>query len=287
MKTLLAVDGSDNSYEAVRALKYFARTDALMLLHALDVPRPAYPMMMPEVTQELYAATERRMREDGERLLDRVQSLLPMGIGPVTKILEVGSPIDRIVSAVNQHRVDLIVMGARGLGPIKERMLGSISHRLLTYAPCAKLIVTGPMKELSRVLLPLAGEADAERALRFLQLKPFRDPVEIGVVTVLPQTQPPWPVPEQAAKELEVQGLRGAQHFVEDIASKLKSLDYQAVGYAVLGTPVGGILRQVETSQPDLILMGSQGRHGLTRLLLGSVAHALLHQKPCPILVFN
>lgn len=49
MKTLLAVDGSNNSYEAVHALKYFARAEQLTLLHALNVPRPAYPMMLPKV----------------------------------------------------------------------------------------------------------------------------------------------------------------------------------------------------------------------------------------------
>ena len=54
MKTLLAVDGSDHAYEAVRALKYLAKADRLMVLHALEVPRPAYPMMVPEVSEQLY-----------------------------------------------------------------------------------------------------------------------------------------------------------------------------------------------------------------------------------------
>ena len=70
MKTLLAGDGSDNSYEAVHALKYFARAEELTLLHALNVPRKAL---------------EESMREDGERLLVRIQSLLPMHAGPSTK----------------------------------------------------------------------------------------------------------------------------------------------------------------------------------------------------------
>ena len=98
MNTLLTVDGSDNSYEAVHALKYFARAEQLTLLHALDVPRPAYPMMLPEVAEELYKGLEQSMREDGERLLDRVQSLLPMHAGPSTKHLRIGSPAEVIVS---------------------------------------------------------------------------------------------------------------------------------------------------------------------------------------------
>ena len=193
MKTLLAVDGSDNSYEAVHALKYLARAEQLTLLHALNVPRPAYPMMLPEVAEELYKTLEQSMREDGERLLDRVQSLLPLHAGPSTKHLRIGSPAEVIVSMAEEQKADLIVMGARGLGPIKERLLGSVSHRILTLAPCATLIVNGPVKAMKQILLPLQGPFDAEAAIRFLQLKPFHDAVELTLLTVLPSTEPPWP----------------------------------------------------------------------------------------------
>ena len=135
MKILLAVDGSDNSYEAVRSLRYFQRPEELLILHALDVPKPAYPMMVPEVAHELYAAAEQAMKEDGERLLDGIRYLLPEQTGPVTKRLEVGSPGEAIVAVAESRHVDLIVMGVQGLGPVKERLFGSVSHRVLTMAP--------------------------------------------------------------------------------------------------------------------------------------------------------
>ena len=81
MNILLAVDGSDNSYEAVHVMKYIARAERLTLLHALNVPRPAYAEMMPEAAEELYKSLEQSMREDGERLLKQVQSLLPLHAG--------------------------------------------------------------------------------------------------------------------------------------------------------------------------------------------------------------
>ena len=205
MKTLLAVDGSDNAYEAVHAMKYLARAEELTLLHALDVPRPAYPMMVPEVAEELYRSLEQSMREDGERLLGRVQSLLPMHAGPSTKQLRIGSPAEVIVATAEEQQADLIVIGARGLGPIKERLLGSVSHRILTLAPCATLIVNSPVKAMKNILLPLQGLSDAEAAIRFLQLKPFHDPAELTLLTVLPSTQPPWPVEAAAAETLEKQ----------------------------------------------------------------------------------
>ena len=52
MKTLLAVDGRIIPMRPF-GLQYLARAEQLTLLHALDVPRPAYPMMPPEVAEEL------------------------------------------------------------------------------------------------------------------------------------------------------------------------------------------------------------------------------------------
>ncbi len=287
MKTLLAVDGSDHSYEALRALKYLRRADQLILLHALNVPRPAYPMMMPEVADELYTALERSMREDGERLLDRVQSLLPLHAGPSTKRLELGSPAEVIVTAAEHDKIDLIVLGARGVGPIKERLLGSVSHRVLTLAPCAKLIVNGPVKAMRQVLLPLQGSDDMEAAVHFLQLQPFHETVELSLLTVLPTVRPPWPVEAAAAEQLEDRALQSARDFIEDAAARLQALGYHARGRAVLGTPVEMILQEASTLRADLILMGSRGRRGVTRFVLGSVSHALLHQMPCPVLIYQ
>lgn len=287
MNLLLAVDGSDHSYEAVRALKYLARAEELHILHVMDVPTPAYPMMMPEVSQELYETVERNMREDGTRLLERIISLLPMASGPVTKHLVVGSPADHIVTLAEQYKIDLILLGTRGLGPIKERLVGSVAHRVLTYASGAKLILPGPLKALSQVLLPLQGTYDADHALSFLRQKPFRELPTITLFTVLPHTRPPWPIDAASKEQMEVHALRQAQDFLNDIASKLGALGYPTKVAASLGTPVEGITQEATALNPDLILMGSRGRHGVTRLVLGSVSHALLHQGRYPLMIFG
>ena len=287
MKTLLAIDGSDNSYEAVHALKYFTKAEQLTLLHALNVPRPAYPMMVPEVAEELYRSLKQSMREDGERLLDRTQSLLPPHAGPTTKLLQLGSPTEVIIATAESKKVDLIIMGARGLGPIKERLIGSVSHRILTLAPCATLIVNGPVKAMKQVLLPLQGPFDEAAAIRFLQLKPFHDPVELTLLTVLSQTQPPWPVEVTVARKLEEQALQIAHDYINEVAKRLRTIGYQARGLAVLGTPSSRVLQEATARRSDLILMGTRGRQGIIRFMLGSTSHAVLHKMPCPVLAFH
>jgi nucleotide-binding universal stress UspA family protein len=287
MNTLLAVDGSDNSYEAVRALKYLRRANELTLLHVVDAPRPAYPMMVPEVAQELYAQLERSMKEGGDRILTRVQSLLPPHSGSVTKRLEVGSPAEVIVTTAESRHVDLIVMGARGFGPIKERLFGSVSHRVLTFAPCAKLIVKRPVRDLKQVLLPLQGQPDAETAIRLLQQQPFEQPVNVSLLTVLPLTRPPWPVDNAVAEKMEAQALEHAREFIEDVATKIRRLGHSTRGVSVLGVPATMIMHEAEKVGADLIMVGSRGRQGLTRFVLGSVSHAILHQAQRPVLVFE
>lgn len=287
MKILLTVDGSDHSYEAVRSLKYLARAEELHVVHVLDVPSPAYPIMMPEVAQELYETVERNMRDDGTRLLDRTLSLLPLDAGPVTKHVVVGSPAEQIVALAEQLKVGLILLGTRGLGPIKERLIGSVSHRVLTFAPGAKLILPGPVKRLHQVLLPVQGTYDADQAVSFLLQKPFRESPAVTLFTVLPHTRPPWPVDAVSAEHMETHSLRKAKDFLDETAAKLKSSGYQTRVATTLGTPVEEILREAQATNTDLILMGSRGRCGVTRMVLGSVSHALLHQSTYPLMIFS
>ena len=252
----------------------------------MNIPRPAYPIILPEVAEKYYKTLEQSMREDGERLLDRVQSLLPMHAGPTTKHLRIGSPAEVIVSMAELQQTDLIVMGTRGLGPIKERLLGSVSHRILTLAPCATLIVNGPVKAMKQILLPLQGPSDAEAAIRFLRLKPFHDAIEVSLLTVLPSTQPPGPA-DTAAATAAAEILEEQADYIDGVAERLRAIGYQAHGVALLGTPSTMILQEATTLRSDLILMGTRGRQGITRFVLGSVSHAVLHKMPCPVLAFH
>lgn len=285
MHVLLAVDGSDYSYEAARALAHFKRADKLTVLHAMDVPTPMYPTVVPEVARDIYQTVERGMREEGERLLNRIASLLPLHVGPVTKRLEIGKPANLILAAA-EEQVDLIVMGARGVSQIRELTLGSVSHQVITHAPCPVLVVRTPMRALRQVLLTVEGPEDAELAVRFLAQKPFKDPCEITVLTVIPYAHPAWPVgamiPESYRKDMTAQ----ATAFVDGVATRLTAVGHRATGEVILGAPASEILKEATRHNADLILMGSKHK-GVSRLVLGSVSHAVLHRATCPVLVFR
>jgi nucleotide-binding universal stress UspA family protein len=287
MRILLAIDGSDQSYDAARTLAYLSPTRLLIILHAVDVPKPAYPMMVPEVARDLYATVQRDMKEDGERLLKRIDSILPIHTGPTTKRVKVGRPADVILSVANSEQADLIVMGARGLGPVQEILLGSVSHRVITQAPCPTLVVSRHMRELRRILLAVEGEHDADAAVKFLGAKPFKEPADITVLTILPWVTPLWPAGLSESEALKGKAIKSAGKFVDGVAAKLSKLGYRASGAVTLGDPGHALLGWAGETKPDLILMGSRGRRGAKRFLLGSASHTVLHRAPCPVLVFH
>jgi nucleotide-binding universal stress UspA family protein len=265
VKILLAVDGSDQAYEAARALGHLAPAEQLIVLHAVNVPEPAYPMMMPEVSQELYTTVERAMKEDGQRLLDRTVSILPFNTGAPTKRMEVGHPADVILAVAETERTGLIVLGA----------------------PCPTLVVNRHVPALKQILLAVEGERDAAVAAAFLAAKPFKETAQVTVLTILPFAAPLWPVGISDSEALKEKAIAIARDFVDGVAAQLVKLGYKASGSVTLGDPGHAIIGWAGATKPDLILMGSRGRKGATRLLLGSASHTVLHRAPCPVLVVH
>jgi nucleotide-binding universal stress UspA family protein len=86
---------------------------------------------------------------------------------------------------------------------------------------------------------------------------------------------------------MEGQALRSAESFINSVASDLKHMGYSTQAKSTLGVPVEAILQEAKAIGADLLMMGSRGRHGLSRMVLGSVAHAVLHHAQCPLLVFH
>lgn len=286
MRILLAIDGSDQSYLAAGAIRLFASVDQVVLLYALDVPKAGYPMILPEVARDLQSTVEQTMREDGQRLLDRAVSLLPNRASASMQLVA-GTPAEVILTTAERERIDLIVMGAQGVGLLREAMFGSVSHRVITHATCATLAVAAPMRGMRRILLALESEEDLEAAVHFLATRPFSYVPDLEVLTVSPFTPTMWPtglVETQLPMETVAESARS---FAESMAARLSQLGYQASGVTIVGAPAAAILRRAEETEADLILVGSHGRKGLSRFLLGSVSHAVLHQDRFPVLVLR
>ncbi|MBA3967531.1 MAG: universal stress protein [Nitrospirales bacterium] len=285
MRIVVPIDGSTCSTFAVEALAHFTPPEELTLVHALQIPDFNYPMITPDLRIEAQEEIKVQLRKEGEEILDEAQKHLPADFSHVQRVHQIGHPVDVIVETAQSAQSNLIVLGARGLGPVKELILGSVSHRVLMHAPCSTMIVKTPMTQLKKILLPIEGQEDAELALQFLALQPFRQPVEVEVFAVWPQPQLSWPTTVGQSDILEAQAIEDARERMKAITDRLTRMNFACQAHVGIGNPAYAILAQAKASQSDLIMMGTHGRGGFSRFLMGSVSNSVLHQSPGPVLI--
>jgi len=284
---LIPIDGSPQAEEAIQSLKAFPFPKRVLLLHCFAIPQLAYPGTGMSVGRNFSEAAEQALRKEGSRILERAASQLPAQCGEVSQHLEMGDTASVILSMAQEHSVNLILIGSRGLGAIQEHMLGSVSHRVVTHSPCPTLIVKSPLMPLNNILLPIEHLQDAEWAIDWLAQKPFQSTPQISVLHVIPFTQPILPMgtllPEAWKKELQT----GGDHFVQDVINTLKKIGYQAEGMVESGTPSLIIQDHITRLQPQLVLIGTHHRSLLNRFAHGSVSHATVHHAPCSVLLLK
>ena len=285
MKYLLAVDGSNESLDATRTFEALSQAEILCVLYVVNVPGIPYPAMGAGVAKDLSMAVDKAMREEGERIIEQAVSLLPLHPGSVMKRLENGTPAEVILTIAQEEGTDLVVLGARGIGQIQEKMFGSVSHRVMTHAPCSTLIVKKPLRKIQEVLIPIESKEDGEAVVRFLKKKPFREPISATVLHVIPFSEPVWPVGAMISPEFRKEMITYGETFTNGISAELKQLGHQAKGVVVVGAPSPKILEAADKHAADVIMMRTHSRSGVSRFLLGSVSHSVVHQTESSILL--
>ena len=134
-KILVAFDGSkpsERAFEwALEVAKQFHSN-----ITVLSVARPSEPATAVE-TQALLEAAGEHFEQEFKRLLADGKT---NGIPVDTKIV-VGHPAEQIVHYATEGKFDLIVMGHRGRSLFERWLLGSVSKRVLSYAPCTATVV--------------------------------------------------------------------------------------------------------------------------------------------------
>ena len=130
-KILVAVDGSPESENALKMAAQMVRdADAqLILLHAFE--------HLPSVGAPGYrrAVSERLAR--GQKVIDAAAEMVA-DLNPEIELLE-GPADDAILRVAAIRQVDLIIMGARGIGGVRA-LLGSVTNKVVHHAPCPVLI---------------------------------------------------------------------------------------------------------------------------------------------------
>lgn len=141
-RILVPVDGSENSKRALAYAGYLAKLcqASVDVLHVVNLA--AVLPALGQVNTGGYIPDQvfDEIQENGRRIVSESVKAIPPEI-VVNSFIEVGVPTETIMSVCTKNQDDLIIMGRRGLGMIKELMLGSVSNYVLHHATCPVMIV--------------------------------------------------------------------------------------------------------------------------------------------------
>lgn len=134
-RILVAVDGSEIGLSAVRAAAKLAAERGISSVTLMNV----IPTIASTVGVTLLGAPPSDI-EAWEVFAQPKEILTKAGVG-YQLLLAMGDPAEEIIRAARDHGFDLIVVGHRGLSPVKAFLLGSVSNRIVSHAPCSVLVV--------------------------------------------------------------------------------------------------------------------------------------------------
>lgn len=282
-KILCPIDFSSGSHRAMRLAASVAKDDAaeIVVAHAWYMPPIAFGggATMPRDTMQYVVA-------DAERgLADAVHELKDLGVRRVTKKLANGVPWAEIVELATHDRCDLIVMGTHGRTALTRVLLGSVTEKVVRHATCSVLTVRPEAEtpRLGHVVCPIDfSESSRHAANVAVDIATRHD----GRVTLLHVIDLPITIPGEPTAMLGDLGESSAK-LLDTWANELRAkASVPIAARTEIGSAGSRLLDAIEQDATiSLVVVGSHGRTGIKRALLGSVAEKLVRHATCPVLV--
>lgn len=265
-RILLASDGTSSSIDAERiALTIASEWGATLYVASVVITNP----IAEEVAYNEVETAGVAVHDLLERLHAQAHAL---GI-TVHKILLRGrGPQEMIVAAADEHRADLIVVGRREKPGLLRRIVGTTTTRAIGSARCSVLVVPeGASMWRRRILLATDGsrfsDAAAVAAGRLAELCKL----PVSVISTIRASFSPERAAQAGEAATRVRDLLAAKHIEVDKA-------------VLNGEPDQLILSTAAALGADLIVLGTHGRTGWERLVVGSVTESVVKASPLPVL---
>ena len=273
-KILCPVDFSDNSLAALdQAAKLARKEDALLyLMHVEFVPMNS-PAELAHYATVSTEPSQLRLEQIAREHLAKVRHHL---------VVRVGWPAGVIEEAVRDLDVDLVVIATHGwtgihplLGSIAEHVVRAAGRSVLSFGPGTAIAA------LKKILCPVDFDPNSLAALNF----GWRLAEEYGAAISLLHVVPVPFEPSEVSREPPT------SEWEQDTRARLAKVAAENLGagakYELVmrrGDPARAILEVEKELRPDLIVMATHGRKGLSYLVLGSVAVSTVRKSTVPVL---
>jgi len=280
MRILAATDFSMRSQRALRRAGLLARDAGaeLVLVHVVDDDQP----------QDLIAME----RREAERILvEQVGAITEFRGVQCRPMVATGDPFDAILQTAADLRPDLIIMGAHRKQFLRDVFVGTTVERVIRTGPYPVLMVNseatgGPYRT---VLAPVDMSAPSANAIKVAQAVGLIGDAQVTLVHAfhpLAKAKMVMAGLDQASIDEYVAGQR--RKAFDELAAFLIAHDLGGRGWSrhiEEGRAFEVIARTADEMKPDLLVIGTHGRSGLMKLLLGSVAEEVLRSLSVDTLV--
>ncbi len=283
-KMLLATDGSEDAALASRAAIDLSNRSGgeLHVVHTWH--------SVPSTRFESYIRTQ--LAHEAQELLAEQVANIEEGGGVVAKAhLRQGAAVDEILNLAEELRTELIVMGSRGLGPVKRLVLGSVSEGVVHHARCPVLALRGGADAWppGKLVIGDDGSDAAKNAGEFAASVGGL----LGARALLVRAYPRLPEIDVEGFELNLRSvedeLRHEERKLEGRAAELgKILGSRPKVHISVGDPADCILeaaRDEGATEKALVAVGSRGLGMVQRMRLGSVSTKVLMAAEGPVLI--
>jgi nucleotide-binding universal stress UspA family protein len=280
---VVGVDGSPESDTAVR----WAARDAVMRKTSLTVVHAQQPAMFWPQTSIPVGIDAWREDESKRIVTDSIkiakESIADDGPSQIESKFFVSAPVPTLVD-LSEH-AEMVVVGCRGRDALKHGVVGSVSTALVHHAHCPVAVVRGERSSVSQsAAAPVVVGVDGSPASDLATAIAFEEASWRGVGLVAMHAWSDggvaeflgdlWPDIQQSVDEVLADRLAPWSARFPDVSVRR---------VAVLDRPGHHLVELSESSQ--LVVVGSHGRGGFTRALLGSVSSAVTHGAYAPVIV--
>ncbi len=274
---LVAIDGSDSSIHALRQSFKLATNEKSSITVVCVVPAYEGDLNLVAVGNIMES-----IRKPCEDALSEAKRIAKAEGALIKTVCEEGEPHERIIDLAETENCELIIMGRRGIGHLERALVGSVTARVIGYSQRDVLVVLSNADiGWQKVLLATDGskysKVATERAIDFAE----EYGGELKVVSVVDVPAEFYGEAPDAVEDL----INKARGYVEDVKRQAEVAGIKAETFVREGETYKAILDLAKEQNANAIVMGSHGRTGLKRLLMGSVTEKVIGHAPCPVLI--
>jgi nucleotide-binding universal stress UspA family protein len=286
-KVLVALDFSPYSQKILDRISDIPGIQEVVLLHVVDATRPA---RLEWTHGHPHIENTRLLMEEKKEFLEHLGLRVRISVDVIVNAITQGTVSHAILEIAETENVSLIVIGARGINPIQELLLGSVSSSVIRYSTTNVLIMHFPLKSgdtpaspesssqklFSKVLVPTDFSQSASDASAFVKNIPgIKEIVLLHVVN-------------RAESQQDIEGYgKAAETRLEDMKKEFIDSGTDVKIHVGAGDPAELILSVADEDNVSLIAMSAFGVDWIRELVLGSTTFTVVRKTKKPVLIIR